>query len=153
MEVKQWPATRSVCMMGDFTSCCSQPPHNLGRRFVSIWFSFKTNVLLNLQHPDSLQSSVGEGGKGEDWQQGCSQQQLCFMKEVMNTELCRAQLYAEQWRRQTSNTGQDKGQRKLLWHLNCLLLMKHLKRFCSLYSLSHVLSSGFGCCTAGNKIK
>lgn len=81
-------------MMGDFTGCCSQPPHNLGRGLISIWFSFKTNLLLNLQHPDSLQSSVGEGGKGEDWQQGCSQPQLCFTKEVMNTELCRAQLYA-----------------------------------------------------------
>lgn len=89
MEIQQWTATRSVCVMGDFTGCYTRLPHKLGRRFVSICFSSKTDVLLNHQHPDS---PVVEEGKGEDWQQGCSQPQLFFTNEVMKTELCRAQL-------------------------------------------------------------
>lgn len=61
-------------------------------------------MLLNRQQRD--RNAVWEvEEEGEDWQQGCPwpQTQFCFTKEEMNTERCRAQLYAEQ-------PGEDKPQ-------------------------------------------
>lgn len=91
-----------------------------GRRLVLIWFSFKSNVLLN--HPRErwmqLWLWVWETEEeGEDWQQDCpwpetpffALQKQRWILSCAGSALCRGA-----WRRQASNTGQDKGYRKLL---------------------------------------
>lgn len=92
--------------------------------------------------------------EGEDWQQGCPwpQTQFCFTKEEMNTELCRAQLCAEQ-------PGEDKPQRqdRTKAKERCFSLgtgcfcLKYPKQFSGLSSCLHLPSSRLDCSTAVKK--
>lgn len=110
---------------------------------------------MNRETPMQLWLQVWEAEEqGEDQQQGCPwpQMQFCFTKEEMNTELCRAPLYAEQ-------PGEDKPQTQgktktkegcfSLW-TGCFCL-KYPKQFSSLSSCLYLPSSRLDCSTAVKK--
>lgn len=95
--------------------------------------------------------------EGEDWQRGCPwpQTQFCFTKEGMNTELCRARLYAEQPGEDEPQTQDRTKARESCFSLwtGCFCL-KYSKRFSSLSSCLHLPSSRLDCSTAvGEKKK
>lgn len=105
-------------------------PQKSGRRLVFICFSFKSNVLLNRQQRDrNAVVTAGLGGRGRGRRLAArmplaTNAVLLYKRRdeywaVQSSALCRAA-----WRRQASNTGQDKGQRKLLQPLNWMLLLK-----------------------------